>query len=80
MRRRAIEGVDKPVFYMGEECGYITEYSDTMLAMLANGTHRRSTSRTLVSRSKSCRVTKRGGSLPGHKSTVSYAFISWMGV
>jgi len=37
MRRRAIEGVQKPVFYKGEVCGYITEYSDTMLAMLANG-------------------------------------------
>ena len=37
MRRRAIEGVQKPVFYKGEVCGYITEYSDTLLAMLANG-------------------------------------------
>jgi hypothetical protein len=26
MRRRAIEGVQKPVFYKGEVCGYMTEY------------------------------------------------------
>lgn len=34
-RRRAVEGTVKPVFYQGEECGGIREYSDTLLlAML----------------------------------------------
>jgi hypothetical protein len=37
MRRRAIEGVDKPVFYKGQQCGTVKEYSDMLLAMLANG-------------------------------------------
>src|SRR5215469_18944091 len=32
--RRAVNGVDKPVFYQGEVCGQVTEYSDTLLAML----------------------------------------------
>lgn len=29
--RRAVEGVDKPVYYQGAECGYVREYSDTLL-------------------------------------------------
>lgn len=29
--RRAMSGVAKPVFYKGEECGAIQEYSDTLL-------------------------------------------------
>jgi transposase-like protein len=29
--RRAVEGVDKPVFYQGEVCGEVREYSDTLL-------------------------------------------------
>lgn len=29
--RRAIQGVEKPVFYKGQVCGSITEYSDTLL-------------------------------------------------
>ena len=37
MRRRAIDGVDKPVFYKGQQCGTVKEYSDMLLAMLANG-------------------------------------------
>jgi hypothetical protein len=35
-RRRAIEGTLKPVFYKGDECGYIREYSDTLLIALLN--------------------------------------------
>lgn len=35
MARRAIEGVDKPVFYKGEEVGTIREYSDTLAITLA---------------------------------------------
>lgn len=35
MARRAIEGVDKPVFYKGEEVGSIREYSDTLAITLA---------------------------------------------
>ena len=31
------EGVQRPVSYKREICGYFTEHSDTMLAMLANG-------------------------------------------
>ncbi len=33
-RRRAYHGVDKPVFYQGDECGQIREYSDTLLTLL----------------------------------------------
>jgi len=33
----AIEGVDKVVFYKGQLCGTVKEYSDTLLAMLAKG-------------------------------------------
>jgi hypothetical protein len=32
--RRAYEGTLKPVFYKGEECGAIREYSDTLLIFL----------------------------------------------
>lgn len=32
--RRAFEGLDKPVFYQGEECGTIREYSDTLAIFL----------------------------------------------
>lgn len=36
-RRRALEGVDQPVYYLGEECGRIRKYSDTLLMFLLNG-------------------------------------------
>jgi hypothetical protein len=29
--RRAVDGTDKPVFYQGQRCGEIREYSDTLL-------------------------------------------------
>jgi hypothetical protein len=32
--RRAVEGVDEPVFYRGEEIGAIKKYSDTLLLRL----------------------------------------------
>jgi hypothetical protein len=32
--RRAVHGIDKPVFYQGEQCGVIREYSDTLLTVL----------------------------------------------
>lgn len=32
--RRAVDGVDEPVFYLGEECGKIRKYSDTLLIFL----------------------------------------------
>ncbi len=32
--RRAVEGVQKPVFYQGEECGLVREYSDMLLTTL----------------------------------------------
>jgi terminase small subunit-like protein len=31
VRRRAVEGTQKPVFYQGAVCGHIREYSDTLL-------------------------------------------------
>lgn len=35
--RRAYEGVDKPVFYKGKECGAIREFSDTLMMFLLKG-------------------------------------------
>lgn len=32
--RRAFDGVDKPVFYQGVECGTVREYSDTLTIFL----------------------------------------------
>jgi hypothetical protein len=32
--RRAKEGTDRPVFYKGEVCGAVREYSDTMLIVM----------------------------------------------
>jgi hypothetical protein len=29
--RRAVEGVDRPIYYRGAVCGYVTEYSDDLL-------------------------------------------------
>lgn len=36
-RRRAVEGTQKPVFYQGQVCGTVTEYSDTLLIFLLKG-------------------------------------------
>lgn len=36
-RRRAVEGVEEPVFHKGEVCGVITKYSDTLLIFLMKG-------------------------------------------
>ena len=33
-RRRAMQGTEKPVFYQGEQCGTIREFSDTLLIVL----------------------------------------------
>ena len=47
IQRRAIAGVEEPVFYKGAVCGHITRYSDRLLERLAQarmpeeyGTHR----------------------------------------
>lgn len=32
--RRAVDGVDEPVFYMGAECGVVRKYSDSLLTLL----------------------------------------------
>jgi hypothetical protein len=32
--RRAKDGVEEPVFYQGDVCGYVTKYSDPLLKML----------------------------------------------
>lgn len=39
VRRRAMDGVDEPVFYQGAECGQIRRYSDAMLTILARHAH-----------------------------------------
>ena len=36
-RRRAVEGVEEPVYYKGEVCGTIRKYSDLLLIFLLNG-------------------------------------------
>jgi hypothetical protein len=36
-RRRAVQGTARPVFYKGEECGTVQEYSDTLLIFLLKG-------------------------------------------
>ena len=36
-RRRAVEGVRKPVYYRGEIVGTVKEYSDTLLIFLMKG-------------------------------------------
>ena len=33
-KRRAVDGVEEPVFYLGQECGAIRRYSDTLLIFL----------------------------------------------
>jgi len=33
-RRRAVEGVERPVYYKGQECGRIRRYSDSLLIFL----------------------------------------------
>lgn len=33
-RRRAFEGVEEPVFYKGEICGYIRRYSDSLIMFM----------------------------------------------
>ena len=35
--RRAFQGVEKPVYYQGKQCGFVTEYSDTLLIFLLKG-------------------------------------------
>lgn len=35
MLRRAVEGVEEPVFYQGKEVATVTKYSDTLLIVLA---------------------------------------------
>jgi len=37
IRRRAVEGVDEPVFHKGEQCGTVRKYSDTLLIFAAKG-------------------------------------------
>jgi hypothetical protein len=36
-RRRALEGVEEPVFYQGQQCGTVHKYSDTLLIFLLKG-------------------------------------------
>ena len=36
-RRRAVDGVDEPVFYQGAQCGLVRKYSDTLLIFLLKG-------------------------------------------
>lgn len=39
-RRRAITGVDEPVFYQGVQCGTVRKHSDTLLIFLLKGRRR----------------------------------------
>lgn len=34
---RAVDGIERPVFYQGEVCGYVREYSDGLLKFLLKG-------------------------------------------
>ncbi len=36
-RRRAVEGVSEPVYYMGAEVGSVQKYSDTLMCLLLKG-------------------------------------------
>lgn len=36
-RRRAMEGWEEPVFYKGDECGYVRKFSDTLLIFMLKG-------------------------------------------
>lgn len=36
-RRRAVQGVEEPVFYQGVECGTVKKYSDNLLMFLMKG-------------------------------------------
>ena len=36
-RRRALKGVEEPVFYQGEVVGHVQKYSDILIMMLLNG-------------------------------------------
>lgn len=36
-RRRAVDGVEKPIFYQGREVGRMREYSDSLLMFLLKG-------------------------------------------
>lgn len=47
MYRRAVTGTEKPVFYLGNECGCIREYSDTLAIFLAKA-HRPEVYREVV--------------------------------
>lgn len=33
-RRRAFEGIEEPVFYRGQVCGYVRKYSDSLIMFL----------------------------------------------
>ena len=35
--RRAVDGVEEPVFYQGKACGVVRKYSDTLLIFLLKG-------------------------------------------
>ncbi len=37
-RRRAVDGVEEPVFYKGEICGTVLKYSDALLSLLLKAT------------------------------------------
>ena len=36
-KRRAVDGVEEPVFYQGKQCGVIKRYSDALLMFLLKG-------------------------------------------
>lgn len=54
-RRRAVDGVDEPVYYLGQECGRIRRYSDRMLEILLKA-HRPGKFRENISMDHSGRI------------------------
>jgi len=61
--RRAAVGVDKPVYYKGEQCGVIREYSDTLLIFLlkARAPHKYRENLDITSGGESLVVKRVGG-------------------
>ena len=55
--RRAVDGTEKPVFYKGDECGRITELSNTLPMFLIEAQARRASDDSFAERSD---VTSKG--------------------
>lgn len=58
-RRRAVDGTDKPVFYQGNVCGYIREYSDDLLKYYISAHRLQFRSNNNTPPEEVCRTSKR---------------------